>query len=157
DTLLADIEALNEWKTKNLDRRPIAENKDIILSKLQDARKLLDAIRASSRELEALQEKIKTKETEKAGFQTNLDTHHREWENLKKDYDTRSKALLLVPIETLHLNKIETDRNVQNTIRAQAHWQLLHNLHTDLEVLSRKQLHDRSDHEAKGKTLQQLI
>src|SRR5690606_31620909 len=154
--LLAEIKIMEDWKSKNIDRRPIAENKDIILSKLQDAHKLLETLLASSKELAGLQEKVQTKETEKAGFEVNLNSRHQEWENLKKIYDTRSKALLLVPIETLNLDKVETDRAVQNTILAQAHWQFLHSLQIDFETLNRKQLKDRSDHEAKEKTLQFL-
>ncbi|HUH47627.1 MAG TPA: AAA family ATPase [Arenibacter sp.] len=155
--LLSEIKTLDYWKTKNSDRRPIAENKDIILSKLRDAHKLLEILRSSTKELVALQEKIGTKETEKAGLEVNLNNHQQEWENLKKIHDTRSKELLLIPIEAINLEKIQTDGAVENIIQAQAHWQLLHSLQTDLEALKQKQQKDRSDHEAKGKTLQQLI
>src|SRR5690606_4738221 len=154
--LLTETKAIADWKAKNLDRGPIAENRDIVLSKLQDAHKLLETIRSSSRELEVLQEKIRAKETEKTGLEANLDNHLREWENLKKNCDTRSKALLLVPIETLQLDKAETDRTVQDNIQAQAHWQVFYSLQMDFEILERKQSKNRSEHDAKEKMLHHI-
>src|SRR5690606_10597810 len=69
--LLAEIKTLDDWKTRNLDRRPIAENRDLIRSKLGDAYKLLNTLHTASKELEVLQEKIRIKETEETRFKTN--------------------------------------------------------------------------------------
>lgn len=74
----------------------------------------------------------------------------------KENYDIQSKELLLTPIETLNLDKTETDRQVQNTIQAQAHWQLLYNALTELETLNQKQLKDQADDQTKQQALQKL-
>lgn len=154
--LLAEIKTLDDWKTRNLDRRPIADNRDLIRSKLGDAHKLLNTLHTTSKELEVLQEKIRIKETEETRVKTNFADQNREWENLKNSYDTQSKALLLVPIEAMNLNKIETDHAIQNSVQAQAHWQLLYSLNKEMETLGRKQLKDQTDHEVKSTALQNL-
>ena len=155
--LLEEIRTLEEWKAKNMDRSPVVQHKDLILSKLRDAQNLLNILQTSSMELGALQEKIQTKEAQKVGSKADLDRLQLEWESLKKGYDTRSKALLPIPIETLNMEKNETDLAFNNIILAQAHWQLLHNLETDFKTLDQKRSKDRSDLDIKGKTLEHLV
>lgn len=156
-TNLSDqIKTIVDWKAENADRSQIAENTDLILSKLQDAKKLLETLLSSTKELDVLKDKINTNETEKTAIEANLGRQTQEWESLKKIYDVHSKELLLIPIETLNLDKVETDRSVENTIKAQANWQLLYNAVTELETLSQKQLLDQSDYKKKQQTLGEL-
>ena len=155
--LVTQIETITNWKTENADRSSIAENKDLILSKLQDAQKLLEILQQSATKLAQLQDQIQTDETQKATIESNWKQQLKGLENLKKSYDVQSKELLLIPIETLNLDKSETDRQVENTVQAQAHWQLLYNALTELEALNQKQLKDQSDYQTKQETLQKLI
>ncbi|MCV9926249.1 AAA family ATPase [Flavobacterium sp. LS1R49] len=150
------IKITTDWKIENADRSPIADNRNIILSKLQDAQKLLEILQSSTKELDILKHKINSNETDKTTTEANLDLYTKEWESLKKAYDLQSKELLLIPIETLNLDKVEADRNVENTIKAQGNWQLLYNAITDLETLNKKQVKDQSDYKTKEKTLGEL-
>lgn len=152
----AQIKILTDWKTENAERSPIAENKNIILSKLQDAQKHLETIHFSTTELEVLKGKINGNETEKTSIGVNLNKQTQEWESLKKTYDNQAKELLLIPIETLNLDKEETNRAVETTIKAQAHWQLYYNGLTELETLNQKQLTDQSNYKTKEQSLQEL-
>lgn len=154
--LIIQIATIIDWKTEHADRSLIAENKDLILSKLQDAQKLLEILQDSTTNLTQLQGQIQTDETQKVTIESNWKQQLEGLENLKKNYDTQSKELLLTPIETLNLDKTETDRQVENTIQAQAHWQLLYNVLTELETLNQKQLKDQSDYQTKQQTLQKL-
>ncbi|AQX00506.1 AAA family ATPase [Elizabethkingia anophelis] len=154
--LIAQIKTITDWKAENTDRSPIAENKDLILSKLQDAQKFLEILQQSATKLAQLQNQIQTDETQKATIESNWKQQLESLENVKKSYDTQSKELLLIPIETLNLDKSETDRQVENTIQAQAHWQLFYNAQTELETLNQKQLKDQSDYQTKQETLQKL-
>ncbi|REG94040.1 AAA family ATPase [Flavobacterium aquicola] len=154
--LATQIKAVTDWKTENTDRSPIAENKNLILSKLQDAQKLLEILRTSATNLTQLQDKIQTDEAQKKTFKNHWNQQLQGLGNLKKSYDTQSKELLLTPIEALNLDKTETDRQVENTIKAQAHWQLFHNALKELEILNQKQLQDQSDYQTKQETLQKL-
>ncbi|MDI5888424.1 AAA family ATPase [Flavobacterium yafengii] len=156
-TNLSDkIKIITDWKTENADRSPIADNRNIILSKLQDAQKLLGILQSSTEELDVLKHKISTSETDKTIIEANLDQYTKEWESLKKTYDLQSKELLLIPIETLNLDKVEADCYVENTIKAQSNWQLFYNAITDLETLNQKQQKDQSDYKTKEKTLGEL-
>lgn len=154
--LVTQIKTITNWKTEHADRSPIAENKDLILSKLQDAQKLLETLQTSATNLAQLQDKIQTNEVQKTTIETNWKQQSESLGKLKKSYDTQAKALLLTQIETLNLDKTETDRQVENTIKAQGHWQLLYNALTELETLNQKQLKDQADYQTKQQTLQKL-
>lgn len=154
--LAAQIKAITDWKAENKDRSSIAENKDLILSKLQDAQKLLEILQTSAANLAQLQDKIKTDEAQKTAIERNWKQQLQGSEDLKKSYDAQTKELLLTPIEALNLHKTETDRQVENTIQAQAHWQLFYSALMELETLSQKQLQDQSDYQTKQDTLQKL-
>lgn len=154
--LVTQIKTITNWKAENTDRSPIAENKDLILSKLQDAQKLLEILQTSATNLAQLQDKIQTDEALKTTIEDNWKQQQQNLENLNKSYDTEAKDLLLTQIETLNLNKTETDRQVEDTIKAQAYWQLFYNSFTELEALNQKQLQDLADYQTKQKTLQKL-
>lgn len=154
--LATQIETITNWKTEHADRSSIAENKDLILSKLQDAQKLLEILQQAATNLAQLKDQIQTDETQKVTIESNWKQQLEGLENVKKSYEAQSKELLLIPIETLNLDKSETDRRVENTIQAQAHWQLLYNVLTELEALNQKQLKDQSEYQTKQQTLQKL-
>lgn len=154
--IVAQIKTITDWKTEHADRNPIAENKDLILSKLQDAQKLLEILQISAANLAQLQDKIHTDEAQKATLEANWKLQLEDLENVKKIYDVQSKELLLTPIEALNLDKSEIDRKVEDTLRAHADWQLFYNALTELEALNQKQLKDQSDYQTKQEALQKL-
>ncbi|GGH14823.1 hypothetical protein FAZ19_07150 [Sphingobacterium alkalisoli] len=154
--LLLEIEKLEAWKAENIDRRPIAENKEIILSKLQDAHKLLEALQSAVNELAGLQQKITKAETEKGELETLLGKQRQEWDDLKKTYDAQSIGLSLVAIESLSKEKEETDRAVEEVIQGRARWQLLYHEMEGYERLTQKQLKDQTDYKAKAERMQAL-
>jgi exonuclease SbcC len=154
--LEVQIKTITDWKTENKDRSPIAENKDLILSKLQDAQKLLAIVQTSATNLIQLQGQIETNEAQKTLIESNWQQQSDGLENLKKSYDVHSKELLLIPIENINLDKSETDQKVENTIKAQAHWQIFFSSQTELETLNQKLLKDQSDYKTKQEALQKL-
>ncbi|WP_153848795.1 AAA family ATPase [Sphingobacterium paramultivorum] len=156
-TILADqIKDIADWKAENKDRSPIAENKDIILSKLQDAQQSLEILQQTSAILAQIQDKIDKDEATRSTIESNWKQQVNGLEILKKNYELLSKELLLTPIETLGLDKSETDRKVEYTIKAQAHWQLFYGAFTELKALDQKQLKDKSDLQTKQETLKNL-
>ena len=156
NNLVNQIKTITNWKTEHADRSPIAENKDLILSKLQDAQKLLETLQTTATNLAQLQDKIQTSEAQKTNLENQWEQQLENLEKVKKNYDIQSKELLLTPIETLNLDKTETDHQVENTIQAQAHWQLLYNVLTELETLNQKQLKDQADYQTKQQALQKI-
>lgn len=154
--LSIQIKTIEEWKAENTERSLIAENRDIILSKLQDARKLLEIQQTSTSGLDQVRNSIKTNEAQKLELEANLSKHVPEWENLKKTYDLQIKELLLVPVEKLNLDKAEADNDVENTLKAQASWQLFYHSFTELQTLKDKQIKDQSDYKTKQETLHNI-
>lgn len=154
--LSAAIKTLEDWKKDNSDRSAIAENRDVIIAKLQDAQKLLDSVLTSAKVSEELQQKIKSKEAEKTGLEVSLKSYQQEWDTLKNRYDIQSKDLLLLPIENVQLDKSNTDQAVHHIIQAQAHWQLLYSLLTDFKALEEKQKQDQADYLSRQENLQQI-
>jgi DNA repair protein SbcC/Rad50 len=155
-SLVTQIKTITDWKAENTNRSPIAENRELILSKLQDAQKLLETLLTAATNLARLQEKIKADEAQKTSIELNWKQQQQNLENLKRNYDIQAKALLLTPIETLNADKTETDCQVEDTVKAQAHWLLLYNALTELEALNQKQLQDLADYETKQKIVQKL-
>lgn len=154
--LEAQIKTITDWKSEKKDRSPIAENKDLILSKLEDAQKLLTILQTSATNLIQVKHQIETNEAQKILIESKWQEQSEGLGKLKKSYDAQSKELLLIPIENLNLDKAETDQKVENTIKAQAHWQVFFGSQTELETLNQKQLKDQSDYQTKQQALQTL-
>jgi exonuclease SbcC len=155
-TLSAEIKIGSDWKLEYADRSAVAENRDIIISKLQDAQKLLEIRNSSAHDLDLLGNKIKTGKTKKADLEKQVSRQQQEWERVKKNYKDRSETLQLVPLETFENDKAENDRRIENIIQAKAHWQLFYHAQTEYETLTRKYLKDQSDHQSKQKAFQEL-
>jgi exonuclease SbcC len=156
EKLIAEIITLDDWKASNIERKPIADNKDVILSKLQDAQKLLDTLVLCDESLKDLNAKISDTQNKNSELQISLDTVQSDYENLKKTNDKQAKALLLVPIENLNLEKSTVDESIQSTIQARANWNLFYTAKNDFAELAEKQLNDQSAIIQKETNLRQL-
>ena len=78
------IEELTRWKENNVSRQPIADNQKLIISKLSDARGLLDDLQNISTQTESTENTLKGKKKEKeelvvqsAIFKPNCNLHSR--------------------------------------------------------------------------------
>lgn len=154
--LLGEIETISQWQTEQAARKPVAENKDLILSKLEDAQKLLEALQNAATSLAQLQNKIQTTEAQKANIEQQWKQQLQALEDQQKSCNAQSKALLAIPIETLNRNKTETDVQVEELIKAQTQWQLYYYAQTECESLKQKQVQDQTDHQNKQVLLQEL-
>ncbi|WP_145855106.1 AAA family ATPase [Pedobacter suwonensis] len=154
--VVSQIESITQWQTEQAARKPIAENKDLILSKLEDAQKLLKNQKASSEKLVELKDKIQAAEVQQKTLADSWKNQLQLLDENRKTYDSKSEALRSIPMERLTLDKTETDQKVEETVRAQAQWQLLHYAQTEWEHLWQKQVQEQADHQAKQELLQQL-
>ncbi|HEX8377670.1 MAG TPA: AAA family ATPase [Pedobacter sp.] len=156
-TLCDQIRSIADWKSENSDREAIAQNKDLILSKLQDAQKILEIVQDASEKLNHLQNKIEAEQAEKSEVEATWGHQSQNLEQLNKNFDVLAKELLLIPIEALTLNKSETDFQIENILRAQAKWQVYYVALEELNSLNQKQVQDKADHKIKQEALSQLI
>lgn len=154
--LVSHIESITQWQTEQAARKPVAEHQDLILAKLQDAQKLLENQKASSAKLAGLKEKIQATEVQQKTLEDSWKNQLQLLDETRKMYEAKSEVLRSIPLETLTLNKTETDQKVEETVRAQAQWQLLHYAQTEWEHLRQKQVQEQADHQAKQELLQQL-
>ncbi|UCA61343.1 AAA family ATPase [Chryseobacterium rhizoplanae] len=154
--LLGEIETISQWQTEQAARKPVAENKDLILSKLEDAHKLLEALQNAATSLAQLQNKIQTTKAQKANIEQHWKQQLQAFEDQQKSCNAQSKTLLAIPIETLNRNKTETDAQVEELIKAQAQWQLYYYAQTECESLKQRLIQDQTDHQHKQALLQEL-
>ncbi|PWW20136.1 AAA family ATPase [Chryseobacterium sp. AG844] len=154
--LVLQIESITKWQTEQAARKPVAEHTDLILAKLGDAKKLLENQKASSEKLVALKDKIQAAEVQQKTIEDNWKNQLQLLDENRKTYEAKSEALRSVPMESLTLDKTETDQKVEETVRAQAQWQLLYYAQTEWENLRQKQVQEQADHQTRQELLQQL-
>lgn len=140
----AEIQSIQSWQTKFDAKKPIALNKDIILSKLNDAEKLRFSLQNLTTEKNILKEKIYlSTETNKTRTE-NFVLLENDWKIHQKNVEEQSKAVHLIPIERINVEKNETDILVNSTLESQNIWNNYHQLNVDLEVLKQQQLKDKA-------------
>lgn len=136
--LHTEIEAIEKWKTDHSSRKPIAENRDIILSKLKDAQKLVEDLSTVQINLAEVQERIKIKESDAGSLEKSLRDKEVAFESVLKDYKARSETLAMIPIEEISLEKKRIDEDLENCIKAQAHWKVLSNSIESFDLLNQR-------------------
>lgn len=156
ELLDSSITAMLDWQTKHIPKKSIAENKDLIISKLADAERLLATIIVSYSDQKNLKEKIALLKVEIDSKTADYEKDLLSYQNDKKNYDAKFKEALLFPIERLSLEKDAVDRSLNNTIEAQAEWNVLYNLSVDFDKLCEKNNNDHIDLFEKTDLLEQL-
>jgi exonuclease SbcC len=150
------IQSAQEWQNKLEAKKPIAIHQDIIISKLNDAEKLRLSLQNASLDKNNVAETIKTtSETLKSRLEA-LELLEKDWKRQHKNVEEQSKALILISIERLNVEKNEIDILFQNTLEAQAIWNSLHPLTAEFDFLCKKQSKDQSDYMLKNEQLLEL-
>jgi exonuclease SbcC len=150
------LNLIQDWQTKFSSKKPIAENKDLIVSKLSDAEKLLSSQKIATAERRILVEKITFSNAEITSFSAELKKLESDFGSQQKVFETYSTAVLLIPIEQLEIDKEKTDLLLNAAIEAQNLWNDLHNLQIDFEALRQKQALDQADFSVKSTNLNAL-
>ncbi|MEH3114632.1 AAA family ATPase [Pedobacter terrae] len=154
--LVSQIESITQWQNEQAHRKSVAEHTDLILAKLEDAQKFLVNLEASSAKLVEVKNKIQTTEVQQKTLENSWKQQLQLLDDTRKTYEAKSETLRSIPVDTLTLDKTETDQKLEESIRAQAQWQLLHYAQTEWENLGQQQVQDEADHQGKQTILQQL-
>ncbi|WP_026977665.1 AAA family ATPase [Flavobacterium tegetincola] len=152
----AEIQSVQEWQTKFESKKSIAEHKDLIVSKLQDAEKLWQALKNATAEKIILEEKAALSTLELNKRAAAFEQVENEFETREKVYSTKVSQLLIVPIERLQLEKDETDRTLTAAIEAQVVWNDLYTLKKDFEALRQKERTTQVDFKLKNQQFQEI-
>lgn len=138
DKLHSNIEELKRWKAENTPRQPIAENQSLIISKLGDARKLLDSLQLVLPLLEATQSNIGRSKKLKLDLDAKSSTIIKALETERVQQTTLSNSLSAIPFTTIEREKTAIDLLIEDIVAAEAHWKVLYNSQTDLLSLKQK-------------------
>lgn len=140
-----EINLIQEWQTKFENKKPIAVHQAIIVSKLNDAGKLRLSLQKTTAEKNGISEKIKIAEETITTRNKNFELLENDWKNQNKNVEEQNKAVLLIPIEHLNVEKSETEHLVTTALEAQLIWNSLHPLRTDFATLKNKQIIDEKN------------
>ena len=138
DQLLEGIDALKKWKEKNNERQPVAENQSLIVSKLDDAQKQLDALQVLFTNIEITTDNIDKQKNDKETLTAASITISRELQAAQLVYDKLSEAISSVDLATLENEKTAIDGILEDLIRAEAHWKILFSKLTAFKGLNQK-------------------
>lgn len=133
--LKVDYESLCRWISENSSRQKVAEESQIIISKLNDAAIKLRLKFASQNRLESLDIERKDAEESRRNLAVSLETTSKQFQDLQKKFDDYKKALLIYPIEELQLQRNEIDQAYQITSNARTEWQSIYTLLNECEVV----------------------
>jgi exonuclease SbcC len=157
DQLLAGIDALKKWKEENIARQPIADNQSLIVSKLDDAQKHLDALKILTPNIETTTGNIDKQKNETEKLTASSITIGKELQAAQQVYDKLSEALFVIDISALENEKTAIDRILEDMIQAEAHWKILYSKHSDFKILSQKLVTNKEEFGKKEVLLKDAI
>lgn len=137
------IAQIQQWQAKFQDKKSIAENKDVIVSKLTDAEKWVVSLSELSEEKRELEAKIELIVKQLDSEKKQLTVLENDWQEQQKTLNTLTKEVLLIPIERINVQKNETDLLVQKTLESQSIWKTLYHQQTAYKDLTQKQTEDK--------------
>ncbi len=136
--LLANIDILTKWKEENNARQPVAENQSLIVSKLDDARKQLDALLVLTTNITTTTNNVEKRNDEKEKLTVASIAIGQGLKAAQQVYDKLSAALSAVDITELENEKTSIAGILEDIIRAEAHWKILCSKLTDFRSLNQK-------------------
>lgn len=148
--LQTDIEQLTQWKAGNTTRQPIAENQNLISSKLIDARKLLDALQFLLPKIDNTQIAIGQANQAKAELEAQSTIIALSRQELQTKHAAASEALVAISIAAIEKQKADIDTAIEDIVPAVAQWKIL--FHTQTELRNVKQTLDHHKSELNTKT-----
>ncbi|MGK9119065.1 AAA family ATPase [Olivibacter jilunii] len=129
------IGQFEQWKIQHSAKQPIADNYQLIVSKLADATQWLEAERAASNQLAIYRQEIQQAEQEQAKLfkrQGELENKH---EQQQQAYQAMQSELATISLSELEQNKVVVDAQTQTLVEAKAHWQLLIQAENDFKTI----------------------
>lgn len=138
DQLFSNINGLNKWKEENRANKPIADNLNLIASKLDDAQKHLDELQILTTNIETTTRNIEKEKSKKEKLTETSKTIGNELTEAQQAYDELSKTLVTEDLSLLENEKIKVDEDLEQIIRAEAHWKILFGKLTDTKNLEQK-------------------
>lgn len=148
--------ALTKWKTENEPRKPIAENLQLIISKLADAGTLLlqdknveIAIKATNKSLEETTEKIKL-------LDDTIVQKEKVWSELNNGCIAANEKLSAIPIHAIKASEKLILALIEEILPARSCWELLYSNQQEYEHIFSKSEKCKEDIRSQAENLQQI-
>ncbi len=139
---------LEQWKTENSSRQPIAENEAVIASKLSDAQKQLDALQELNNAQDKIQEEFAVTIAGKTELEGQYAEGNRQLQEVLARIEEELKALSSMQAEVLEDEKRKVDAVVEELIAADGQWNYLYRTittHAQLQTSMEKNLRELDD------------
>jgi DNA repair protein SbcC/Rad50 len=124
--LEGEIINLNLWKADNEVHRQIAEQERMILSKLGDAKSILESLRIYTTRVQNAEKGIANRQQVKQGQESQLASIQTSLQQIQNVYKILHTVLSEIPIRDIEKEKSFLDASVEDIIGAEAHWNLLY-------------------------------
>jgi len=123
EALVRQVGKWQEWKEKRRSRQMVAENHTLIVAKLSDAHKQLEAIEKTSKNAIQFEAEIKAKHTEYAQLVRLSDRLAKEVSDATAELEVLQKKLSAIPVEPLREEGRAISREVEDIRNAAIQWQ----------------------------------
>ncbi len=122
EVLEQQVNKLQEWKEKRRNRQSVAENCTLIVAKLSDAGKRLEAIEKASKNGTQFEAEIKAKIAEHAQLAQHSESLATEVSDALIQLEALQKELSAIPVERLRDESKVVSAEVEDLRNASAHW-----------------------------------
>jgi len=138
EAAVAEITRLSGWKTQNASRQSIAENENLILSRLKDAGTLLEKQRSIGSTLRQTGEEMGRLSEERDGLLVQEAEMTVTQQKMREEYDQQNAAFVALSLESLEPEKELVDGSLVQLSEALARWELFWSATQEQESLKTK-------------------
>src|SRR5690606_19191369 len=117
---------LQKWKEEHESRKPIAEQEHLILSKLYDAKRILESLHEYNSRIKTAEEGILENTKEKQSLIEQEKAIQGQLKQSQVDCESLHTALSKVSILDVEKEKTSLDASIEEIVAASAHWNLLY-------------------------------
>ena len=128
---------LGRWKAENEFRQQIAEQENLILSKLGDAKEILESLQNYTVRIRTTEENTTKNQQEKQTLERQLNIIQTSLQQKQSEYQSLNTALSAVSIQDVENEKSSLDTSIEDLIAATAHWKLLFQAITEKDTLQK--------------------
>lgn len=143
--LIKEIGELSRWKTENESRQSIAEQENLILSKLGDAEGMQKDLYSYSTRIHDTEQNVLKNEQEKQTLEDKTNALQASRRQRQDEFQRLHTTLSAIPIQDLEKEKSALDHSIEDMIGAEAHWKILYQAINDKENISQSLQHSKKE------------
>lgn len=136
EKIRTEIESLERWKSGNSQRKAVAEQDQLIISKLRDAGDILQSRQHYATRMLASDEERSKLQKEKLLLEKQQTPLLSELTLVKEKSQKETNSLSNIPIHEIEEKKANVDKSIEDMVAACAHWTLLYQALNEKEALS---------------------